>query len=187
MKQTGKGCSALLYYETKQVPTTCRECPCCYISEGAMSDECQILGREFNEKVGEGAPTRYLIPAWCPLKFILIKDRHLNPDEIEAQARLDEKKYAAYMSQQKKVEPNPEFDNANGPNDNAKDIPVGKTILNILLVCFAYEFAFVGIYNFIARLIYGETASFEVVKPAFIGLGIMLAIACRSALKKNKK
>ena len=191
MKQTGKGCSALLYYTTKQVPTSCRECPCCYISEGAMSDECQILGREFNQKVGEGAPTRYLIPAWCPLKFILVKDENPTQFEIEGRTRLDDKldeeKYKMYLDQQKKPKPNPEFDNLDSSNDDEKDIHVGKTILDILWTCTIYSFASVGIYNFIIRLINGETTSFEVIKPAFVGLGVMLAIACRSAFKKTKK
>lgn len=56
------------YIVPGDIPNNCRECPCGYITEGAFSDECRVLAREWEKDADSVRPN------WCPL--IEVKTPH---------------------------------------------------------------------------------------------------------------
>ena len=66
------------YIVPGDIPNNCRECPCGYITEGAFSDECQVLAREYEKDADIARPN------WCPL--IEVKTPHgrlIDADKLE--------------------------------------------------------------------------------------------------------
>lgn len=54
-----------------EMPSSCEECPCCYLTEGCYSDICQVNRFGLEEGYEKGRPN------WCPLKpMIEKKDRN---------------------------------------------------------------------------------------------------------------
>lgn len=49
-----------------EMPKTCNDCPCSYLTEGCYSDYCQINGQDFNEETAENYGI-YKRQKWCPL------------------------------------------------------------------------------------------------------------------------
>ena len=43
------------------MPKSCEECPCCYLTEGCYSDICQVTRNGLEEGYEKGRPN------WCPL------------------------------------------------------------------------------------------------------------------------
>lgn len=58
MEQEGDRMS---YIIPGDIPNNCGECPCGYITEGAFSDECRVLAREWEKDADSVRPN------WCPL------------------------------------------------------------------------------------------------------------------------
>ena len=56
-----------------EMPKTCNDCPCSYFTEGAYSDYCQIMNKDFDKET-EGKTCYgtsngvYARQKWCPLK-----------------------------------------------------------------------------------------------------------------------
>jgi hypothetical protein len=49
------------YIVPKEIPKNCFACPCGYETEGAFSNECQVLAREYEKDAVIARPN------WCPL------------------------------------------------------------------------------------------------------------------------
>lgn len=64
------------YIVPGDIPNNCRECPCGYITEGAFSDECRVLAREWEKDADSVRPN------WCPL--VEVKTPHGRLGDLDA-------------------------------------------------------------------------------------------------------
>lgn len=65
------------YIVPKEIPKCCIECPCGYETEGAFSDVCSVLAREYEKDADSVRPN------WCPL--VEVKTPHgrlIDADEL---------------------------------------------------------------------------------------------------------
>ena len=68
------------YIVPGDIPNNCGECPCGYITEGAFSDECRVLAREWEKDADSVRPN------WCPLIGVPTPHGRLGDlDELEKQ------------------------------------------------------------------------------------------------------
>lgn len=52
------------------MPKSCEECPCCYLTEGCYSDICQVNRFGLEEGYEKGRPN------WCPLREVPERANH---------------------------------------------------------------------------------------------------------------
>lgn len=65
------------YIVPKEIPKNCFACPCGYETEGAFSNECQVLAREYEKDADIARPN------WCPLIEVPPHGRLIDADELK--------------------------------------------------------------------------------------------------------